>query len=188
MSYWTFTDIFEEAGPAVTAFHGGFGLMNLQGIRKPSFFAYQFLHEMGNTELADADSCSWVCTNGKDIQVLFWNQQLPFADAPFFSDSLFRLNPPPPVTAPVSVRLSNIPNGKYEVSVYRTGYHHNDPFSAWLEMGSPANLSIPQTEALKKVASGDPETRQEVTIKDGRYEAEFGTRQNDIYFIKLVRV
>ncbi|HEY4207146.1 MAG TPA: glycoside hydrolase family 88 protein, partial [Puia sp.] len=29
MSYWTFTDIFEEAGPAVTAFHGGFGLMNL---------------------------------------------------------------------------------------------------------------------------------------------------------------
>jgi xylan 1,4-beta-xylosidase len=188
MSYWTFTDVFEEAGPAVTAFHGGFGLMNLQGIKKPSFFAYQFLHEMGNTELADADSCSWVCTNGKDVQVLFWNQQLPFADAPFFSDSLFRLNPPPPVTAPVSVRLSNIPNGKYEVSVYRTGYHHNDPFSAWLEMGSPANLSIPQTAALKKVASGDPETRQEVTIKDGRYEAEFGTRQNDIYFIKLVRV
>ena len=29
MSYWTFTDIFEENGPAMTPFHGGFGLPKL---------------------------------------------------------------------------------------------------------------------------------------------------------------
>jgi xylan 1,4-beta-xylosidase len=44
MSYWTFTDIFEEAGPGPTMFHGGFGLLNLQGIPKPTFRAYQFLN------------------------------------------------------------------------------------------------------------------------------------------------
>ncbi|HEY4205209.1 MAG TPA: hypothetical protein VGM31_00280, partial [Puia sp.] len=164
------------------------GLMNLQGIKKPSFFAYQFLHEMGNTELADADTCSWVCKSDNGVQVLFWNLQLPFSDAPYFNDSLFRLNPAPPAAAPVSVHLSNIPNGRYEVSVYRTGYHQNDPFSAWLEMGSPANLSIQQVTDLKKVASGDPASSNEVTITDGRYEARFSTNQNDIYFIKLVKV
>jgi beta-xylosidase len=31
MSYWTFTDIFEENGPVPSPFHGGFGLINFQG-------------------------------------------------------------------------------------------------------------------------------------------------------------
>jgi xylan 1,4-beta-xylosidase len=162
--------------------------MNLQGIKKPTFFAYQFLHELGDTELKDADTCSWACRSDKGVQVLFWNLQLPFAKAPFFDDSLFRVNPAPSDAAPVSVRLSHIPNGKYEVLVYRTGYHHNDPFSAWLEMGSPANLTPRQTAALKKVASGAPESRTMVTITDGRYSADFRTKQNDIYFIKLIRL
>ena len=35
MSYWTFTDIFEEAGPRVTPFHGGFGLLNYQDLSGP---------------------------------------------------------------------------------------------------------------------------------------------------------
>ena len=40
MSYWTFTDIFEEAGPRWEAFHGGFGLINYEDINKPAFYAY----------------------------------------------------------------------------------------------------------------------------------------------------
>ena len=37
ISYWVFTDIFEEAGPRFTPFHGGFGLLNYQGIKKPAY-------------------------------------------------------------------------------------------------------------------------------------------------------
>ena len=33
-SYWTFSDIFEEGGMPYKPFHGGFGLLNLQGIPK----------------------------------------------------------------------------------------------------------------------------------------------------------
>jgi len=46
LSYWTFTDIFEESGPVPSPFHGGFGLINFQGLRKPSFYAYEFLHRL----------------------------------------------------------------------------------------------------------------------------------------------
>jgi xylan 1,4-beta-xylosidase len=42
MSYWTFTDIFEESGPAPSPFHGGFGLLNFNGLRKPSFSPINF--------------------------------------------------------------------------------------------------------------------------------------------------
>ena len=54
MSYWTFTDIFEEAGPRMTPFHGGFGLLNYQDLRKPAFYSYQFLNKLGDTEVVEA--------------------------------------------------------------------------------------------------------------------------------------
>jgi xylan 1,4-beta-xylosidase len=51
LSYWTFTDIFEEKGGAENIFHGGFGMINFQGIVKPSFHAYRMLHQLGDIKL-----------------------------------------------------------------------------------------------------------------------------------------
>ena len=77
MSYWTFTDIFEEAGVGPTPFHGGFGLFNIQSLKKPSYFAYRFLNRMGDTELYCADPESWACKGDRGVQVLFWSYRLP---------------------------------------------------------------------------------------------------------------
>jgi len=65
MSYWTFTDIFEEPGVRWEAFHGGFGLMNYQDIKKSSYFGYQFLNRLGATELKSNDRSSWICALNK---------------------------------------------------------------------------------------------------------------------------
>lgn len=51
LSYWTFTDVFEEGGAGDSIFHGGFGLINFQGIVKPAFHAYRMLHQLGDEEL-----------------------------------------------------------------------------------------------------------------------------------------
>lgn len=47
-SYWTFSDIFEEGGMPYKAFHGGFGLMTLQGIPKASYRAFEMLNKLGD--------------------------------------------------------------------------------------------------------------------------------------------
>lgn len=52
LSYWTFTDVFEEKGAGDTIFHGGFGLVNYQGIVKPAFHAYRFLNPLGDEVIA----------------------------------------------------------------------------------------------------------------------------------------
>lgn len=49
--YWAFTDIFKEGGPPELPFPGGFGLINLQGIRKPDYFSYKFLAQLGPTDI-----------------------------------------------------------------------------------------------------------------------------------------
>jgi xylan 1,4-beta-xylosidase len=74
MSYWVFTDIFEEAGPRFTPFHGGFGLLNYQDICKPEFFAYQFFNRLGPVELASDDAASFVTRDDAgNVQLLLWD-------------------------------------------------------------------------------------------------------------------
>ena len=51
LSYWTFTDVCEELGAGDSIFHGGFGLINYQGIVKPGFHAYRMLSALGSERL-----------------------------------------------------------------------------------------------------------------------------------------
>lgn len=55
LMYWTFTDVFEEKGGGESIFHGGFGMINFQGLVKPSFHAYRMLHQLGDEKLYYAD-------------------------------------------------------------------------------------------------------------------------------------
>lgn len=48
-AFWTFTDIFEENYFPSVPFHGGFGLLNLHGIPKPTYRAYELFHRLGPT-------------------------------------------------------------------------------------------------------------------------------------------
>ena len=47
MSYWTFSDVFDEQGVVKTPFYGGFGLLAVGGIPKPAFNAFALLHQLG---------------------------------------------------------------------------------------------------------------------------------------------
>ncbi|MEG8024054.1 cellulase family glycosylhydrolase [Sphingomonas aurantiaca] len=68
MSYWTFSDLFEEPGPQTKPFEGGFGLMTPQGVRKATWFAYKYLAELGDRELPTGDDQSIAAIKGRTIQ------------------------------------------------------------------------------------------------------------------------
>ena len=74
LSYWTFSDVFEENGPARSPFFGGFGLIAPGGIKKPSYYAFSLFHKMGATRLANAAE-NVLVTRRDDgtIVVAIWN-------------------------------------------------------------------------------------------------------------------
>ena len=49
-SFWTFSDIFEENYFPSVPFHGGFGLLTLHGIPKPTYRTFQLLHDLGDRQ------------------------------------------------------------------------------------------------------------------------------------------
>ncbi len=69
MSFWTFSDVFEEGGPDPEAVHVGmFGLRAKGGINKPSYYAFGLLHELGSERLTNAatDVIATKSANGGD--------------------------------------------------------------------------------------------------------------------------
>ena len=53
MSFWTFSDVFEEGGPSPKPFQGQFGLRAKGGINKPSYYAWGLLHELGDKRIGN---------------------------------------------------------------------------------------------------------------------------------------
>lgn len=127
-TYWVFTDIFEENGPPLTPFHGGFGLLNFQGIKKPAYFAFQFLNQLGQTELKNADAHSWICRDKKGgAQFLVWDLTHP-TDGKIADQIYFRQPHPAAYKGAVEITLTGVPSGKYEEQRWHIGYHHNDAY------------------------------------------------------------
>jgi xylan 1,4-beta-xylosidase len=185
MSYWTYSDLFEESGPPPSPFHGGFGLLNREGIRKPAFFAYKYLHALQGNSIATSDPQAMSATDGGNLTAVIWDFEQPVqtvSDRPFYTKVVQAH-----AAAPVRLEVKQlVPRTKYRLEVFRTGYHANDAYSAYLEMGAPKNLSTKQLAHLTSLTRDLPETdRVMLSGADGKVEIAVPMRSNDIVLVKL---
>ena len=144
MSYWTFSDVFEEQGVIKTPFYGGYGLMAMRGIPKPAFNAFALLHELGDERIAEAkDDVLVTRRNDGSLAIAVWNLVEPTATSP---DKTFTLD------------LKNAPSAC--ATIRRVDAAHGDTLATWQKMGSPRSLSQAQITALWDASKiGGPEVR-----------------------------
>jgi xylan 1,4-beta-xylosidase len=187
MSYWTYTDLFEEPGPPTAPFEGGFGLLNPQGIRKPAYFAYKYLHALDGNSLATNDSQALLSTQDGNVMAVIWDFEQP--DQKVSNRSFYTKVIPSHPAAPVHLRLTHLaPNVSYRLEVHRTGFHSNDAYTAYLELGSPKQLTEAQIAHLNDLTRDVPETDKVVhSGDDGAIDTTFPMNSNDIVLVKLVR-
>ncbi|MBE2214299.1 MAG: glycoside hydrolase [Opitutaceae bacterium] len=187
MSYWTFTDIFEEAGPRMTPFHGGFGLLNYQDLPKPAFFAYRFLNQLGDTELTCGDEAAFVCRDDEGgVQALFWDFTITHPGPSVINQEYYSKDQPAQVIAPVELQLSGMRRGAYQMLAYKVGYRANDVQSAWRDLGSPSQLTRAQVARLRQAAVGAAVLDEPIDVgSDHRFVREFPMRENDVWFVEL---
>lgn len=184
MSYWAYSDLFEEAGPPPTPFHGGFGLMNREGIRKPAWFAYKYLARLRGRTVATGDAEAMAATEGGGAQVLLWAWRPPAqatSNRPFFTKVL-----PATPDRPAQLRLAGLAPGRYRVTVRRVGFRANDAHTRYLEMGSPATLDAAQLAELQLLTRDRPEREANVTVGgDGRHALSVAMRSNDVVLVSV---
>jgi xylan 1,4-beta-xylosidase len=186
MSYWVFTDIFEENGPRATPFHGGFGLLNYQGIEKPAYYAYRYLARLGPTELTNADPASWVTRDERGgVQVLLWDFSPPVLPEGVNDQQYFKRDLPPGPKGRVRVELAGLHPGRYRLQVFRIGYRVNDAYATYMDLGSPAQLTRPQVETIQALNDGSAVENAVVTLETGAFTREIPLRENDVFLVTL---
>ncbi len=187
MSYWTFTDIFEESGPRTTPFHGGFGLLNYQGIKKPAFYAYQFLNRLGTIELKSSDEASWIARDEKGgVQALFWDFTITHPGAKVLNQDFYKRDLPPKKAVQTTLKISGLKSGRYDATLYKIGYRVNDAYAAYCDLGSPSQLTRAQVAIIKDKNDGSPLDSKVVTIgEDGIFAGDYEVRENDVCLVTL---
>ena len=184
MSYWTYSDIFYESGPPPNPFHGGFGLMNREGIRKAAWFAYKYLRALRGDEVPASDAQTWAATDGKSVAALVWDWQQPkqeVSNRPYYTKVR-----PSAASDPARITFAHLKPGTYRLQIHRTGFRKNDPQTAWLEMGKPDNLSAAQLAKLQSLTRDLPETSRAVRVgANGSYTLTVPMRINDVALITL---
>jgi len=166
MSFWTFSDVFEEGGPIPTPFQGEFGLRAEGGINKPSFYDFALLHQLGEERVAN-DSQNVLVTRDKNgaVIVAAWN-----------------IVDPGTMGAARSMQLqfSGVaPNAR--VSLQRVDADHGNFLKTYIAMGKPQYPTPKQVAELNAASAlGPPEVKQ---LQHSQLDLELGV--NALVLIKV---
>jgi xylan 1,4-beta-xylosidase len=138
MSYWTFSDVFEEQGVVKAPFYGGFGLLAERSIPKPAFNGFALLHQLGDTRL-DVNSDSVLVTRRKDgsLAIAVWNLFLPEETG---------------LPKTVTLHVKGL-NAAKSARITMVDKDHGSALPAWEKMGRPAFPTPAQIEALRKAGA-----------------------------------
>ena len=135
MSFWTFSDVFEEGGPIPTPFVGMFGLRAEGGINKPSYYGFALLHQLGNQRLANPAKSVLVTRNENGgLAIAVWNLVDPGSQG---------------VERTVSLLFRHLP-GNAQVTTQRVDAEHGNVLPKYAEMGRPRNPTPDQVAQLNR--------------------------------------
>ncbi len=137
MSYWTFSDVFEEQGVVKQPFYGGFGLIAADNLPKPAFNAFKLLHRLGTQRIpVDSDTVLATRRANGTVVVATWNLVLPGETGS---------------AKQVDLELEGIGAG-WRAFVYRLDAQHGSLLAAYREMGGPQYPTPAQVKTLRGAA------------------------------------
>jgi xylan 1,4-beta-xylosidase len=163
MSYWAFSDVFEEQGVVRNPFYGGFGLIAADRIDKPAFNAFAMLHKLGDTQLALTSDTALATRRADGTVVLaLWNYAPPVGDT-----ALYTRGEPVGTTRHFSIDVQHLAAGAH-ATVWRLDASHGNVIAAFDQMGRPDTPSRAQIAQLR--AAGTLAAPEVMDVHNGRFD------------------
>ena len=174
-SIWCFSDIFEEMHQFKEEFHGGFGLLTIHGIPKPSFYALKMMSALGDEQyvlkdnLEDTDFCigAFKADGRKDLVIT--RQYMKQLDLPASEIT-------------IKVELEKKPT---KVLVERIDDAHCNPLSIWEKNGSKADLTKKEVEEIKELSQMKKELLN-YEYENGWINCRVSLKVNDVVHIQII--
>lgn len=178
-AYWCLSDIYNQVGYGLEAFHGNYGMLNMDGLRKPNYFSHQLLCRLGTekitvegkglSDLANA----FVTRSERGVQVMVYAFDINYkaGDTPGSCSVEIDL---PANLDPASVR------------VFRLDDDNNNIIKTWREMGSPVIPNKKETKELKDQNQLSMEKGDALIKKTHRgFKAQFNMQNPGVVLLEM---
>jgi xylan 1,4-beta-xylosidase len=171
-SYWTFSDVFEEMDVPKSIFHGGFGLIALNSIKKPTFYTFEFFAKAGKELLYRDENLLVTKSDGKYV-IIAWNYH-DMSDKKLSPDIVY------------SISLPTI--GKQAILIKTdVGGEHANPMRTWNNLGKPRTLNATQLKILQDSAEPDRSDKKLIE-NNGKYNVELTISCNHLIMLEIIPV
>lgn len=172
MSYWAVSDIFVEETIPRAEFHGGFGMINIHDIPKPTYTMFHFFSQLGTTVLDRSDSCLFTRRDDGHLVGVLWNPN----DQSRASQRMdYRLS------------LVGANSQPYAVRTLLVDEKNANPYRVWECLGRERNPSRAQVELLRE-ASRPTCQYPELTVRDDGSELVITLEKNAVMLVDLTPV
>ena len=156
MSYWTFSNVFEEGGVPSGVFNDTFGMLDQWGIARPSLHTFAFLHKLGDRQ-SQSGSGPVLATERADgsSAILVWNL-IPAAEAAAVANGNPMAagggtNRTVEGSRVLHLKLNGL-RGRRQILVSQVNSEIGSAAPAWKAMGSPKYPSQDQIKQLRAAA------------------------------------
>jgi beta-xylosidase len=158
LSYWLASDISVEYTDSDAPLFGGPGLISRHGIRKPAFFAYQFLSKLGDRLLVKGNGHIVTAKSEHEFVAILFNykdinSRFKFADqiramSGDLSGCLEDLE-----NYFVSLEIRNIAAGRYKLRQHILNSHYGSVYDTWLGLSAAENLQSSEASWLERTCA-----------------------------------
>ncbi len=171
-SYWTFSDVFEEQDIPHSVFHGGFGLVAWNSIKKPIFYTFEFFSRAGD-ELLYRDDHLLVTKKDDSYVIIGWNWDNP-AEEKTAEEKSYKLELPSLGQQAVIVKKE-------------AGKDITDPLQTWSNLGKPSYLNEKEKQLLQ--AAAEPkQTDSKLEAEQESYEVKLNIPLNQLCMLEILPV
>lgn len=177
-SYWCISDIYDQVGYGREAFHGGYGLLSLQGLRKPAYHAFTLLTRLGTAR---------VPVNGTGLDDLH-GAIATSSPGSYHVLSYAYQHEDVPERRPINVTV-DLPDDAGAVTLYRVDSRENNVITQWRELDAPAYLSRRQITELRAVnpLRAAPANAVRIEATEGRRTAHFTLESPGLALLEIAR-
>ncbi|WP_281550016.1 GH39 family glycosyl hydrolase [Murimonas intestini] len=189
LGYWLGSDIFAEHMDNRKILFGGCGLLSIQGIKKPAFFAYKFLNMLGKY-LIYKDENGIVTTNGNsDFSIVCHNYRhlnykyyMKSEDELEF-EKLYQLYEDNQ-NRQVNYQLTRVKNGSYKIKTYSVNAEYGSAQEEIYRVGEAGSLSRQEIDYIKRVCTPRIQIRQ-CQVNSNVLNFETKMRAQEIQYIHI---
>jgi beta-xylosidase/AraC-like DNA-binding protein len=158
LSYWIGSDLFSQFYDSHVLLNGGAGLLSKNGIKKPSYYAIEFMNKIGGKIIEKGENYIITannhngyyiaCHNYKHFNYYYYlkseDEIKPREQEKIFNDyDNLRLN----------FQLKNLLNGQYNVKTYSINREHGSALDEWMRMDEIGDLDKDEIDYLKRIST-----------------------------------